>query len=108
MGKFARFEDHPENLREKLKQRMHKRITARQLRQHKVSLRPGNFTPDGEWFLFHGDFAAVGNGQFQTSFLGPDELGELWGYDLRCVWNNPEDYAHCWRSKKKISKIRHD
>ncbi len=105
MPQLAAWDDHPEDSKEHLKQRL-RRLPPNGLRRVKDFFRPSREVPAAKWFVSFGNFVAVGNNIYLSSYLGPHEMDEVEGYDLRCWRQNKNNPEKCWRDKKPPRKSK--
>jgi len=97
MPQLAAWDDHPKNCRAHLKERLN-RLPPDGLRRVKEFFRASRDVPAAKWFVNFGDFIAAGNDRYLSSYLGPDEMDSVEGYDLRCWRQNKSNPEKCWRS----------
>lgn len=73
MPQLAAWDDHSEESKEHLKQRL-SRLPPDGLRRAKHFFRVSREVPAAKWFVNFGNFVAVGNSTYLSSYLGPDEM----------------------------------
>jgi hypothetical protein len=101
MPQLAAWDAHPEENRAHLKDRM-KRLPRNGMKRVKDFFRLSREVPAAVWFIDFGDFVAVGDGMYLSSYLGPDEMEKVEGYEVLC-WRNhkgdPKALKKCWRKR---------
>ena len=108
MPRLAKWSEYPEGDitygKIHLKARMN-RLPDDGLDRVKKELPTGGEVPKEDWYLDFGDFIVPGRGGFIRTYLGPDEMGKVRGYELRC-WrnskNNPAKLKKCWRNRSSL------
>jgi hypothetical protein len=76
MPQLAAWNDHPEESKEHLKERL-SRLPPKGLRRVKHFFRVSREVPAAKWFVNFGNFVVVGNNTYLSSYLGPDEMDKV-------------------------------
>jgi len=105
MPLLATWDEHPPASKAHLKDRM-ERLPRPQggVNRVKAFFRADREVPAAKWYLDFGDFIVVGDGIYLGSYLGPDEMSKVEGYELRCWRQNKADARKCWRNKGTLRK----
>ena len=105
MPQLATWDEHPSSSKMHLKSRM-RRLARPQdaIRRLKAFFRADREVPETKWHLDLGDFIAVGDGIYLISYLGPNEMGEVEGHEVRCWRRNKAGPGRCWRNKGTLRK----
>ena len=109
MPLLATWDEHPLASRTHLKSRM-MRLPRPQdgVNRVKAFFRVNRDVPEEKWYLDFGDFIVVGKRKYLSSYLGPDEMDKVDGYDLRCWQRNKANPEKCWRNRGTFQRMAHE